>query len=291
MNLELAAVLAAAMAAFGAYLIVSSARPGRPPAHGSRPGRRSLRSWLDQAGLSEVSTSEFLVAIGVVGAAGGLGAYLLFDGLAPAVVAGVMCAGFPVAGYRRRRLVRREAAMEEWPRLLEEIRMRAGSLGRSIPQALFESAGRAPTEWATAFSAAEREWLLTTDFARTLTLLKAHLADPVADVVAETLLMAHEVGGSDLETRLNDLIEDRVSELQSRKDANSRLAGVRFARRFVLLVPLGMAVAGLSIGTGRAAYATGGGQLAVVAGLLATAACWLWSGRLMRLPNPNRVFR
>jgi hypothetical protein len=32
-------------------------------------------------------------------------------------------------------------------------------------------------------------------------------------------------------------------------------AGVRFARRFVLLVPLGVALVGLSVGNGRAAYA------------------------------------
>ncbi|MGH9060228.1 MAG: hypothetical protein ACRDZY_12045, partial [Acidimicrobiales bacterium] len=58
----------------------------------------------------------------------------------------------------------------------------------------------------------------------------------------------------------------------------------------VLLVPLGMAVAGLSIGTGRAAYQTAGGQLAVAAGLLTIVACWVWSGRLMRLPEEPRVF-
>ena len=55
--------------------------------------------------------------------------------------------------------------------------------------------------------------------------------------------------------------------------------------------PLGMAVAGLSIGTGRHAYATAGGQLAVAVGLLAVAACWIWSGRIMRVPQPPRVFR
>jgi tight adherence protein B len=59
----------------------------------------------------------------------------------------------------------------------------------------------------------------------------------------------------------------------------------------VLLVPLGMAVAGLTIGTGRSAYETAGGQLAVAVGLLAVVACWAWSGRLMRLPEEPRVFR
>jgi tight adherence protein B len=50
-----------------------------------------------------------------------------------------------------------------------------------------------------------------------------------------------------------------------------------------------MAVAGLSIGTGRAAYETPLGQLAVVLGIAAVVVCWLWAGRLMRLPEEERV--
>lgn len=69
-----------------------------------------------------------------------------------------------------------------------------------------------------------------------------------------------------------------------------KLVGVRFARRFVLIVPIGMAVAGLSIGTGRSAYQTPTGQLAVVAGIAVMGACWVWAGRLMRLPEEDRVF-
>ena len=70
------------------------------------------------------------------------------------------------------------------------------------------------------------------------------------------------------------------------------LTGVsRFARRFVLLVPLGMALAGLAIGDGRSAYETPGGQLAVAVGLAAILGCWIWAGRLMRLPEHERVFR
>jgi tight adherence protein B len=164
-------------------------------------------------------------------------------------------------------------------------------MGRSIPQALFDVGRRAPEEWRPAFRAAEREWQLTTDFGRTVELLKSRLADPAADAVLEMLGVAHEVGGSDLDAKLQALIEDRVLDLQGRKDAESRMAGVRFARRFVLLVPLGMTLAGLSIGTGRQAYATGGGQIAVAIGLAAVAVCWMWSGRLMRIPDQPRVFR
>ena len=65
---------------------------------------------------------------------------------------------------------------------------------------------------------------------------------------------------------------------------------MRFARWFVLIVPLGMALAGLSIGNGRDAYATGTGQLLVVMALLLIISCWVWAGRIMRLPVEERVF-
>jgi tight adherence protein B len=108
--------------------------------------------------------------------------------------------------------------------------------------------------------------------------------------VCETLLIAHEVGGSDVDRRLSALIDDRIADLQGRKDAESQQAGVRFARWFVLVVPFGMALVGLTIGDGRAAFATVGGQIAVAVGLGLMALCWVWAGRLMRLPDEDRVF-
>jgi tight adherence protein B len=66
--------------------------------------------------------------------------------------------------------------------------------------------------------------------------------------------------------------------------------GVRFARRFVLAVPVGMALAGMSVGNGRAAYGTPLGQALVATGIVMTAGCWLWAGRIMRLPDEQRVF-
>ena len=151
-------------------------------------------------------------------------------------------------------------------------------MGRSIPQALFEVGRRGPLELRPAFDAAHREWLISTDFERTLTVLKGRLADPTADATCETLLIAHELGGSDLERRLEALIDDRVLDTQGRKDARAKQAGVRFARRFVLLVPLGMAFAGMSVGTGRAAYQTVEGQTLVVVGVAMVVACWMWAG-------------
>ncbi len=104
------------------------------------------------------------------------------------------------------------------------------------------------------------------------------------------MLIAHELGGTDVDRRLADLAEDRREDARYRKDARARQAGVRFARRFVLLVPLGMAAAGLSVGNGRSAYQTPFGQLAVLIALAMIVACWLWAGQMLRLPEEERVF-
>ncbi len=252
--------------------------------------RNRLSRWSGRAGLEGIPLREMAAVMATLSVIGMAVAFALFGGILPALVAGCFAATFPVASVRSRRERRRSEARDAWPRMIEEIRLQTGSLGRSIPQALFEVGRRAPAELRPAFVRAEREWLVSTDFGRTVATLKERLGDATADAALETLLVAYDVGGADLDRRLAALAEDRVQELQGRKDARAKQAGVRFARRFVLLVPLGMALAGLSIGTGRRAYQTAAGQLAVVLGLACVAACWVWAGRLLRLPEEERVF-
>lgn len=285
----------AAAAAAGTYLLYTSVvfgwRSLRSTGLRAGAGRgRRARDWLVQAGLADLPLRELAAVIVSLAFVAGLAAFAVFGGIVPAVVTGCFAGMFPVASYRVRRRARRAAAMDAWPRLLEELRILTSSLGRSIPQALFEVGRRAPEELRPAFDAAQREWLLSTDFPRTAQVLKSGLADPTADAVCETLLVAHEVGGTDLDRRLSALIDDRIQDTQGRKDARSKQAGARFARRFVLIVPAGMALAGLSVGTGRAAYQTPMGQMLVVAALLLVVACWVWAGRIMELPEERRVF-
>lgn len=287
-------VIAALLAAYGVYLMWTAHEFGwRGLGLGPRPGGRvnsRPRDWLAQAGLAGIPAGELAGGIAVVAVVGGAVGFGLFGGVIPAVMAAAFAATFPVAAFRARRARRLAEAREAWPRLLEELRLLTGSLGRSIPQALFEVGRRAPAELRPAFQAAEREWLLTTDFERTLDVLKRLLADATADTVCETLIIAQQIGGGGLENRLAGLVDDRLDDMRARKDASAKASGVRFARRFVLLVPLGMTLAGLSIGPGRAAYQSPGGQAAVAAGLLCVVACWVWSGRLLRLPEEPRVF-
>jgi tight adherence protein B len=51
-----------------------------------------------------------------------------------------------------------------------------------------------------------------------------------------------------------------------------------------------MAFAGMSVGTGRAAYQTPMGQVLVVVAIAIVVACWVWAGRIMIVPEEQRVF-
>jgi tight adherence protein B len=289
----MSSLLLAALAGVGTYLLVTRAAPearrSTGPWRSRAELRRHLRLLMDQAGLEQVSPAQFCVASALVGVAAGAATAAVFGPGFPAVLVGIAASVLPAVGWRTARSRRRRAASEAWPRLIEELRVLTGAAGRSIPQALLEVGLRGPDELRPAFAAAQREWALTTDLERTVTVLKTQLADPTADAACETLLVAAEVGG-DIDSRLAALAEDRRQDLADRRDAAAKQSGARFARAFVIVVPAGMALAGLSVGDGRAAYQTGQGQLLVALGLFVMAACWWWSGHIMRLPEQERVF-
>lgn len=289
------ALAATVAAGLGVHLLWTSIALGqaqlrRPNAASHTTPRAGLSEWLVQAGLDDVRPAEFLAVtavITVVSAAIGLA---VFGAPVPALILGVFGATAPAASFRRRRRRRRETAQEAWPRLIEEVRILTTSAGRSIPQALFDAGRRGPVELQAAFEAAHREWLITTDFSRTIGVLKHRLADPTADAACETLLVAHDVGGADLGKRLEALAEDRIDDLHGRRDARAKQAGARFARSFVLIVPFGMALAGMTVGTGRTAYQEAGAQAIVAVAIVLVVACWMWAGRIMQIPEEERVF-
>ncbi len=266
----------------GVYLLVTAAAPSRP--HCVHQGVRRLS--LQAA----TSPKDLLVASGLAAIGAAAATAVVFGALLPALGVGVAAAWWPIAAAKARALTAAQSAAAGWPRLIEEIALLAGSLGYSVPAALFEAGSSAPAGLRPAFEAAHRHWLMSTDLEASLAILTSMVNDPTADATCETLLVAHEVGGSDLPRRLAALVEDRTDDLEARRDVQARQAGARFARRFVLVVPAGMALAGLAIGDGRAAYATPGGQVAASAGVAMVVACWIWSGRIMAPPRPARMF-
>jgi tight adherence protein B len=292
--LEIAIAVSAGLGAFYLYTSFALGWRGVALAPSTTGSSRSLRALLERRfesiATEGVDLRQFLAATAGLTMVGLIVGFATFGGAAAAALCGALTGVVPLLVLRRRRAVRVAVAQEAWPRMIEEIRVLTSSLGQSIPQAIFEVGARSPAELRPAFEAAHREWLLSTDFERTLAVLKLRLSDATADVACETLLIAHEVGGTDLDARLAALADDRRADIHSRRDAEAKQAGARFARRFVLIVPFGMALAGMSVGPGRAAYQTPFGQALVVAAIGLTIVCWVWAGAMMRLPREQRVF-
>ena len=287
----------AVVGAYGIHLVFTSLALGWTglgigaprPTHRRRTMAARLERWMGQAGIGDVRPVEFAGVSVIVALLGFAVGAAMFGSMLPAAGVAAFCATTPVASYRLRRANRLAVAHDAWPHMIEEIRVLTGAAGRSIPQALLDVGLRGPVELRPAFEAAQREWMLTTDFERTVAVLEHLLADPTADATCETLLVAHEIGGADLDRRLAELAEDRRIDGLSRKDARAKQAGVRFARRFVIAVPVGMALAGMSLGDGRAAYQKPTGQVLVAVGIALVAACWIWSARMLQLPRTERV--
>ncbi|MCB1255603.1 MAG: type II secretion system F family protein [Microthrixaceae bacterium] len=283
----------AALAAIGTYLLLTGSSRNHT---GHSTFDSQLRRFVDlpqklmtEAGIEGVSPVQFLGSSMLVGLIAAISGAVIFGFGISSVLIGCIAAVIPAFTWRNRRAKRHEVAREAWPRMLDELRVLTGAAGRPIPQALLEVGLRGPVELRPAFLAAQREWALTTDFDKTASVLKERLADPTADVVMETLLVAMDVGG-DLEPRLAALAEDRRQDEADRKDARAKQSGARFARLFVIIVPAGMALAGLNVGDGADAYRSTGGQALVCAGMGLVAVCWVWASRIMSLPEPSRVF-
>lgn len=289
-----AILMLAALAGYGVHLLYSAVAFGWG---GAQPGPRAPKRSVDRVGdvvealgLGTLDARALVAAMFVLALVGFAFGTLLFGGVAAALIIGLFAATAPVGVARVRHQRLTNHAHQAWPAIIEEIRLLTGTLGRSIPQATFEVGARSPEGLRPAFEAAHREWLISTDFSRALGVLKARLAHNTADIVAETLMTAHELGGGEVGNRLAALAQDRMTDQQHRRDSVARQAGVRFARWFTLIVPVGMAMTGLTIGNGREAYATPLGQLLVAVALVLIIACWGWAGHIMRMPTEQRVF-
>lgn len=280
----------AAIAATGMWLVLTARSSSRNGVINRVSGHwRRFPERLAEVGLEGTSPAQFIVSSALVGLCASVLTTAVFGFGSASLLVGPIAASIPTLSWRSRRLRRRDVAQDAWPRMIDELRVLTGAGGRPIPQALIDVGLRGPQELRPAFESAQREWALNTDFPRMVSILKERLADPTADVILETLLVAVEVGG-DIDRRLVALADDRRADLSDRKDAVAKQSGARFARMFVIIVPAGMALAGLSVGDGAAAYRTTSGQLLVSLGVALVAVCWMWAASVMRLPRPLRVF-
>lgn len=143
--------------------------------------------------------------------------------------------------------LRKEAA-SEWPNILSELHLRITSMGAPIHHGLFSAAKSAKATLRHAFDYSERTFAITNSIELALDSLYRDLPFTTTFRVVEALKVVLEVPGGDVAGIIADLKDDLEREWRQHNEFGARLKGVKFARNFVVIVPIAMFLAGASIG-------------------------------------------
>ncbi|MDA8276736.1 MAG: hypothetical protein M0Z45_00835 [Actinomycetota bacterium] len=142
----------------------------------------------------------------------------------------------------------RKVAASEWPNVLSELHLRITAMGSPMHHGLFSAAKSAKETLHSAFEHSERTFAITNSFELALDTLYNDLPFTTTFRVVEALKVVLEVPGGDIAGIILDLKDDLEREWRQQSEFEARLKGVKFARNFVVIVPVAMFLAGASIG-------------------------------------------
>jgi len=263
-------------------------RPDGPSPRSRRS--RELQDLLVQAGAPSVSPAA------LHGVAAGAGFFVLLVGLAltrsPAIAGcfAVMAAAGPEVLVRVRARRRRDDLREVWPDVVDHLASGVRA-GLALPEAVAQLGERGPEQLREPFARFAADYRATGRFGECLDLLKARLADPVADRIVEALRLTREVGGTDLGRLLRSLSEFLREDARTRGELEARQSWTVNGARVAAAGPWVV----LALLATRPETAQAYDSAAGVAVLLAGAACSVVAYRLMRrigrLPEEGRVLR
>ncbi len=205
-----------------------------------------------------------------------------------AFAGGAVVFALSASGTSHRRASRLEKeALQAWPDLLAEMQLRIGALGAPLPSALFLAGRSISGQIEQAFLASERSFAITGSFDSALATLVQALPDHGTELVAELLGAAQDAPGNEIARLVEDMRVDRLAERDRQAEYQAKLAGVNFARYFVVAVPVGMMAAGAGI-AGIAPYRSTLGVLGMAFSCIVLLGCWIWASRLA---SPSSLYR
>ena len=251
------------------------------------PSTRVVRDWFDQCGLAGVSSGTIVAVLGVLAlvSAGIVAAVVPVPVMAP--VAGVAGVAIPLAALDGARTRRRASAEQCWPDTIDAIRM-AVRAGAALDDALTAASSHVPRDWSEDWKRVIVDIARGGSVAAALLAFRASRAEPIADRVVEALILAHELGGTELPHILDDLARSVRDELRIRRDAASRQSWVRHTARLAALAPWVVVFLLASRPVNREAFASAAGTALLVGCAGATLVAYLMMSALGRLPTPPR---
>ncbi|GCE76287.1 type II secretion system protein F [Cellulomonas biazotea] len=243
-----------------------------------------------QAGMSGVTPAGLVLTSGGLGLVGLLVGFALTRVPSMALCLGVFVALAPSAVVRGRARRRRARLRALWPEVVDHLAsgIRAGL---ALPEAVAQLGERGPVELREPFLAFAVDYRATGRFGDCLDLLKARLADPVADRIVEALRLTRDVGGTDLGRLLRTLSSFLREDLRTRGELEARQSWTVNAARLAAAAP--WLVLGLLATRTEAAqaYDSTVGLLVLAAGAASTVVAYVLMLRIARLPEDPRVLR
>ncbi|MDQ3784591.1 MAG: type II secretion system F family protein, partial [Actinomycetota bacterium] len=152
------------------------------------------------------------------------------------VVISAGAASIPIATARARRRRRLSRFREAWPDAIA-ILISGIRAGVSLPESCLTLVTRGPRELQPGFAAFTSTYRSSGSFRAGLTRLAADMADPVADRVVTALMLAHEVGGTDLVRVLRTLGDFVREDLKVRQEIEARWSWTVTAARVAVAAP------------------------------------------------------
>ncbi|WP_084106093.1 type II secretion system F family protein [Demequina sp. NBRC 110056] len=245
---------------------------------------------LVRAGAPSVTPAALIVtSIGLA-----VVTWILIAGLTGSAVIGacfaVIAARGPFALVSARARRRAVATRELWPEVVDSLAsgIRAGL---SLPEAVGQVGVRGPEALREPFLRFAEDYRASGRFQDCLDLLKARLADPVADRIIETLRLTREVGGTDVGRVLRTLAAFLRDDARLRGELEARQSWTVNAARLAVAAPWIVLALLATQGSTTAAYDSAAGVAVLVIGGACTVVAYRLMMRMGRLPQERRVLR
>ena len=190
---------------------------------------------VDSRPQPELIRRSWVVAIGC-GLVGGVIGFIVTGLPVVFLLAGLMCGWIPNAIRARRDRRAAEVRRRAWPEVIDSL-VSAVRAGMSLPEAVAALATRGPACLQAEFAAFAGDYRATGQFASSMQGLRTRLADPTADRIAEALLIAREVGGTDLGKMLRTLGDFVRQDIRLRDEAEARRSWTVNGARLAVAAP------------------------------------------------------
>lgn len=262
--------------------------PSRPDT-ASTPRNSRFTRLIEEAGLEGLSARVLIAAIVALGAVAASTVWLMTGLAVLALLAGAAGAVAPILFLRGRRTRLRKIRRQLWPDVCDLL-IASIRVGLSLPDAVASLADSAPQLLRPAFAVFARDLQASGRFETSLDRLKASLADPIGDRIAETLRMARQVGGTELIGVLRALSASVRADAALRGEVEARQSWIRGAAVLGAVAPWVILALLVMRPEGASAYGTPEGMVVICVGATVSVVAFHIMVRIGRLPEPGRWF-